>query len=432
MALFGFGDIKFDKGTSSTRGPLSSLATSEYKTNFLRYPADIGNADKGHYMVIYIRKQAKSQAGDTAEKNNAVQSAVENVVSDAQKNITGGVASFQQEIQKNFGGELANKINNGLNDIGKTAGSVINDVSSAVNKTFGTSIPSVGNIFGQSNKILSGNSAATQQKLDRNIKTLTSSGNITGSIRKTVMTKDAIALYMPDTLLFTHSQNYENLSVGSSISGQLAAGIAGIAKGENIGDSLKGAAAAIFSEKVAKGKFGGTGALGAFAATGAVVNPIMEVIYQSPNFRTFQYDFLFYPRDEAEAIQVQKIINTLKYHQAPEFLEGFGVGLLVPPSEFEIKFYYSGKENENIPSVSTCVLTNIDTDYAPNGWSAYEVPGQLTPEVGGTGMPVAIRMSLQFQEITYLTKNLASEDPFSPEKIKEYEKASQSGQYGTN
>ena len=244
------------------------------------------------------------------------------------------------------------------------------------------------------------------------------------------MTKDAIALYMPDTLLYQHQQNYDNLSPGNSVSGQLAAGVAKIAQGEKVLDSLKGAAAAIFSEK-AGGKFGATGALGAFAATGAVVNPIMEVIYQSPNFRTFQYDFLFYPRDEAEAIQVQKIINTLKFHQAPEFLEGYGVGLLVPPSEFEIKFYYSGKENENIPTVGTCVLENIQTDYAPNGWSAYEVPGQLTPELGGTGMPVAIRLSLQFKEITYLTKNLAGEDRFSAEKLNEYNKAGAAGQFGT-
>ena len=43
-------------------------------------------------------------------------------------------------------------------------------------------------------------------------------------------------------------------------------------------------------------------------------------------------------------------------------------------------------------------------NYAPNGWSAYEVPGENNPSLGRTGMPVAIQLTLQFQEVTYLTK----------------------------
>jgi hypothetical protein len=46
----------------------------------------------------------------------------------------------------------------------------------------------------------------------------------------------------------------------------------------------------------------------------------------------------------------------------------------------------------------------MDVNYAPNGWSAYEVPGENSPSLGRTGMPVAIQVTLQFQETTYLTK----------------------------
>ena len=83
---------------------------------------------------------------------------------------------------------------------------------------------------------------------------------------------------------------------------------------------------------------------------------------------------------------------------------------MTPPSEFDIKFMYNGKENPNIPKVSTCVLESIDIDYAPNGFSTYEVPGQNTPTPGGTGTPVGVRMSLQFKETEILTKaNFASD-----------------------
>jgi hypothetical protein len=60
----------------------------------------------------------------------------------------------------------------------------------------------------------------------------------------------------------------------------------------------------------------------ALAALGRVQNPMLELIYTSPNFRTFQFDFLFYPRDEREALEVQRILERFRFHQAPERLEG--------------------------------------------------------------------------------------------------------------
>jgi hypothetical protein len=137
------------------------------------------------------------------------------------------------------------------------------------------------------------------------------------------------------------------------------------------------------------------------------------MIYKSPNFRTFQFDFTFYPRDEREALEVQRILERLRFHQAPEIFKANGTessGFLVPPSEFDIKFYYAGGENPNIPQIATCVLTTIDINYAPNGFSAYEVPGENKPSLGRTGMPVAIQATLQFQETTYLTKEDFRED----------------------
>jgi hypothetical protein len=77
---------------------------------------------------------------------------------------------------------------------------------------------------------------------------------------------------------------------------------------------------------------------------------------------------------------------------------------MYPPSEFDISFYYNGQENPNIPRISTCVLTNMDVDYAPQGFQAYEVPGENFASLGRTGMPVAIRLSLQFRETEYIVK----------------------------
>jgi hypothetical protein len=146
------------------------------------------------------------------------------------------------------------------------------------------------------------------------------------------------------------------------------------------------------------------------------------MIYKSPAFRKFQFDFTFYPRDEREALEVQKIIKKFVFHQAPETYKGLGgsnSGFLVPPSEFDVQFYYNGAQNPNIPTVGTCILKNIQVNYAPNGFTAYEIPGENAPALGRTGMPVSIQLSLSFQEVVILTKSdLAdsSPNPGKPDK----------------
>jgi hypothetical protein len=66
----------------------------------------------------------------------------------------------------------------------------------------------------------------------------------------------------------------------------------------------------------------------------------------------------------------------------------------------------NGAPNPNIPRISTCVLQTIDIDFAPNGWSAYEVPGQVRGVTGGSGTPTAIRLNLSFQETQMITKEM--------------------------
>ena len=218
---------------------------------------------------------------------------------------------------------------------------------------------------------------------------------------------------MPDTLKYEHSQAYSDLSPGNSVLGQaIAAGTSEYEKftqGQGAYDSIKNTVIKAGLAKLtqtAREKAGDVGALGAFAATGVVLNPMMELLYAGQSkFRTFQFDFFFYPRDEREALEVQRIIERLRFHQAPEISGSFGQGFLIPPSEFDIRFYYNGAQNPNIPPIGTCVLDNININYAPNGVSAYEVPEETFPSLGRTGMPVAIQLTLGFKEVSYLTKD---------------------------
>lgn len=429
MSLFGFADIKFNKGSPVRRGPLAPLVGSQFERTTLRYPIDVGNADKGHYVVFYIREQKTSSF-----TSRSVEGGLDKVPT-LEKPLNAGSAATPQKLASAFGNELLGKINSGLNQINQQTNGALSGLTSKIGNAAGSVVGGISNIFGQSNVNLGGSSAQSDEVINNSIKQIT--GGSLGFLRTTRLTKDAIAMYMPDTLLYSYSQSYDQLSLGGEAGGQI------LAAGKSAFDAFKeggigSAAGAVAKTGVETAKqLGIGGALGALgsaqtgqaliAATGRVQNPMLEMVYKSPNFRTFQFDFIFYPRDEREALEVQRILERFRFHQAPELLKNAG-GFLVPPSEFDIKFYYAGAENSNIPQIATCVLTTIDIDYAPNGFAAYEVPGENSPNLGRTGMPVSIKMTLQFQEMTYLTKqDFTSDSEFETRKNNA---ASQRGEFG--
>lgn len=387
MAIFTLTDITFNPAKQAT-GPLSPLVAgnSAYNYNMYRYPIDLGGSDRAHYMVIHINQQAKTQFSGTLSGDKPT------VVSDRLASGSAGAAAFGgsvQQVTNVVGGVLQQAVNTVATN--STLNSIVNKLPASV----------------QAGLDIAGGVA--QSSFDFIAKTANQI-NGTNFVRTIQRTTDTISLYMPDTLNFVYTQNYDTPSIGQTpIAAALSAGasVMDSMKGKNVspkelgkalGKNLSPFIASLVANQTDIGKV-------LFAAgTGVVQNPMLEILYSSPKFREFRFDFMFYPRSEKEAAEVQNIIERLRFHQAPEVVQNSGGFFLVPPSEFDIKFYYNGKENPNIPKISTCVMESMDVDYAPNGFSAYEVPGERAG-LGRTGMPVAIRMSLQFKETEIVTKS---------------------------
>ena len=411
MSLFGFFETTFSKGaTDRAKGPLSPLYNNKFESNTFKYPLDLGSADKGHYMMIYVRQQDRSSYSDESFQNQNDYSGYS--VGDELSNVVQGKSGV------NFASPVMSKMGSAIGQINNATNGVLGKISDSFTKSFpnvskGIS-DGVNDIFGPSggSNVLSGSGVETQKIISNNVKTLTD--NRFGLLKKTTRTTDAIALYMPDTLNFSYTQSYTDVRPGNSMLGQLVA-----AGGSDVEDLMTGRkkpneidlkriitkSAAALGFLAANKALGDVGTLGAFAVTGNVINPMLEMLYVSPSFRTFQFDFMFYPRDEKEALEVQKIIERLRFHQAPELSDTLGKGFLIPPSEFEIKFYYSGSENPNIDPIGICVLKDIQVNYSPQGFHAYESGNSTKPILGGTGMPVLIQMTLTFTEVNYLTKD---------------------------
>ena len=376
MALFNLTDITFGK-TNNPTGPLSALQSSQYESNTYRYPIDLGAGDKAHYIVFNINEQRMTSYPGSATGTTPT--------TIANNLLYGNSAAGTTTLMKNLG-QATEIVTNGVSSV---VGGIVSSIfgKNSLDKTF------VGG-FGSQLQAEVVSAAKGLQK---------------GSIRAERRITDTVALYMPDTLAYAQSQKYDTPGAGGHPLTALASAGKSVLdtiqsqKGKNLGAGVVNNLSPFVASMAAK-VLGGVGQIAFSQAYGVVQNPMMEVLYSSPDFRSFRFDFMFYPRSEKESLAVQNIIERFRFHQAPEVNTSFGNGFfMVPPSEFDISFYYNGNINPNIPKISTCVMESMDVDYAPNGFSAYEVPGQKAV-VGGTGMPVAIRMSLQFKETEIMTK----------------------------
>lgn len=394
MPVFNLLDVTVQDSKRNLSVASSSNYVGDYSTTSKRYPIDVGtSSDKGHYMVFHINVQKKT----TYDTQYSTDEPTIFASRDRASKRTGS--------EVNMGSQAGAVGNFGIKATETVAGATKQFISNQVNNAESLSAKLKGQIGGAID-VASAAAKGSGDVLKESNANLTNAGFMR-TIRRT---KDTIALYMPDTLAFTQSQKYGGIEFGGGTLAAAAAGVSALNRFKGMpADKIAyelGKNATPFLAAALKDPQLKALATGAF---GTVINPQLEMVYTSPEFRGFSFDFMFYPRSQREAIEVHEIIRLFKFHQAPEVLSskfagGVGGFFLVPPSEFDIQFYYNGRENPNIPRISTCALTNMSVDYSPNGFATYETLSSK-PTVGGTGTPVAMRLTLQFQELEILTKS---------------------------
>lgn len=207
-------------------------------------------------------------------------------------------------------------------------------------------------------------------------------GGDINSIRTKRITQ-AISLYIPDSMSYISNIGYEDTSA--------------FGEGAKLIDNLQQAVGQFFSSDVASrisktiGGFLGAGKV-ALGVAGFALNENLLVLFRSMGLREFSYDFFFSPKSAREAESVRNIIRAFRFHAHPEVKFGYGL-MYVAPGTFDVEFMHRGKRNEKVHQVSTCVLTKVDVDYAPMGWTTHI-----------DGMPIQTRLSLHFKETEVMTK----------------------------
>jgi len=212
--------------------------------------------------------------------------------------------------------------------------------------------------------------------------------------RNILQQKVGIGLFMPEGINTSYDQEYEALSVTSTLGlgGYAAQAMASKGKIDEVDPYITEAAATAASALL--GGDANLTKLGLFGATGRVVNPQLEMIYTSPTLRRFVFDFRMIPRNKAEASDIQTIIYLLKLYSAPTIPDNSTGRYFIPPAQFEIEFYDGANNlNTNLFRTKKCVLSSINIDYAPNGFATFY-----------DGVPVETRMQLTFQETAIIDR----------------------------
>lgn len=215
-----------------------------------------------------------------------------------------------------------------------------------------------------------------------------------------------INLYMPEGLNFVDRHDYDAVSVTDALGGLGLVGTGSTTEiAARLGEQARIAGVSLLGQNITDL---------ALYNSGYALNPQLQVLFKGSKNREFVFTFKFIPRNSYEALTIESIIRTLRYHAAPNYqttgpdgLEGtLGLGsgasnnsrYFIPPSQFEIEFLVMDQStavyNDKMPRIAQCVLTNIDVNYAPSGqFAAYQ-----------DFQPVETQLQLTFTETVVLTK----------------------------
>jgi hypothetical protein len=375
-------------------GREKSLDVSKYNVENLHYPIDLfSNAGSGlgkvnksqffnqqylNYVVFYINVSDQSRVftegkaeivGDVDKtEQNTIQGKQVSVGKAAGAAATGGAAVG---AVVGAGDGLASGASKNAGALGKKGG-VKTFIAGTVGSAVGGAIKG-----GAVGGAVSGGTLGGQALLNE------ATFGVKGT-NKIKRLRSAIALHVPNEVSVGYRATYGEEELGAIFG---AAGEA--ATNGKLGAAEAGGMGAVMKANEINPARGVLSAL-----MKAAPNPRKEQLFKSMEFRRFSFNYQFAPRSADEANNVKRIINTFKFYMHPEYQNNINKMLYLFPSEFDIVYYFGDKEHPHLNRISTCVLTDLQVNYSPNGQLA----------TFADGFPTQINVQMSFLELETLTK----------------------------
>ena len=246
------------------------------------------------------------------------------------------------------------------------------------------------------------------------------------AVEKKGLMKSSIALYIPTgALTITTGQTYQDVPGGATMA-STASGFTNMQGGwwEKSKRIMQGGA------DVATGMLSKPEAVQNFmsSAFGLAKNNHIALAYKGPaGFRQHAFTFQFFPKSKPEANDVNEIIKDFHNGSTPRTVGQTGetvTRITAPyfssPRQYEIKFMKGGKRegggdgyvgagrNNYLYELKRSVITSMTINHDPDSVVSFHEDGS----------PVHSSMTLQFQEIEYVTSGDAVDAKFNKEIAK--------------
>lgn len=143
-------------------------------------------------------------------------------------------------------------------------------------------------------------------------------------------------------------------------------------------------------EMIASGILGQGGDKAYQKRAGSLINPAQENYFRGSDCRNIQLVFNLIPLSSEDTEVYRMIIHLLQKNSVPSVPNGQAGRIMHYPSSWQIDF----KPDRFLPVYKEAVLTNVTTDYSATGKTYLH----------DDGGPVQINLSLNFTELTILTR----------------------------
>jgi hypothetical protein len=209
-----------------------------------------------------------------------------------------------------------------------------------------------------------------------------------------------VVLPIPNNISDTNSMDWGSNSMNALEAGLAAAAFTGITGGigkgvETLGAGFQAGAEdpatkRAFGAAFAGAAVGGNSAAILSRADGTVINPNLELLFNGPQLRPFNFTFKLAAREKRESEQIIKILNFFK--RGSSAIKTESNLFLKAPHTFSIQYLHMGQGGEDHPfigRIKECALQSITTSYTPEGQYATFNDGEM----------VSYQITMQFSEL---------------------------------
>jgi hypothetical protein len=120
---------------------------------------------------------------------------------------------------------------------------------------------------------------------------------------------------------------------------------------------------------------------------GAVINPNLELLFNAPTLRPFNFTFKLASRSETESKIIRSIIRFFKQGMSP--IRTPSTLFLKAPHTFQIQYLHRNEEHKFLNKFKECALQSFNVSYTPEGQYATFNDGAM----------VSYQITMQFQEL---------------------------------